>query len=273
MPDPSRLRAHLGGELKGVRTLAGKTQRGLAGELGASQSRLVFVEQGVRLLSRNDARAWLTACGASDDLRDRVLALTEAAHSETRAWRDGLSDAGHLQGVAREREQGARRIRTYSPSLIPGLLQTAEYARQMMPQLDPTGEMDYARALASRMERGQILHELGRRFDFLLEELAVRWAPADGVMAAQLDRVQSLDTLDAVSVRVLPSSRVGAPSWNGFVLYEPQDGPSYVTTEFLHGGGVIADPDAVRDYETVWSRLWEAAVHGDEAVDLIRAIG
>lgn len=272
MADPSRLRRQLGAELRAARTLGDLTQRDLAGELGVSQATVVRLEKGEgQLLSRARTEELLAACSANDETRDRVLALTEAAHSETWRWDDGLkSGTRHLQGIARDRESGARRIRSYTANVVPGLLQTAEYARQLMPLADPTGAMDRAAAVAARMRRQEVLYESGRTFEFLLDEMCLRWSPGPRVMPGQLDRLVSISTLDAVRLGVLPSDREGAWGWHGFTLWDPlDDSPTYVTTELLHGGQVITDPDSVARYEALWKVLRSAAVTGDDAMKLI----
>src|SRR5690606_40267087 len=61
-------------------------------------------------------RAWLELCGADDPTRKRILELAEAAHGETRPWRELLREERHLQGVARERETAAVRVRNFQRS-------------------------------------------------------------------------------------------------------------------------------------------------------------
>ena len=87
---------------------------------------------------------------------------------------------------------------------------------------------------------------------------------------AQRDRLLSLATLPAVDIAVLPVRRTGTPAWHSFIIFQGADESTFVTTELVHGGQEISDPDAVRRYVTLWDRLWKAAATGDEAVDLIR---
>lgn len=272
MAEPTRLRLQLGGELRTVRTLGDRTQYDLAAVIDASQATVARIEQGRALLSRDNAVRWLDACSAPDELRERVLTLNAAAHSETWSWEEPLGgDITHLQGIARDREQGAKLVRGYHYEWVPGLLQTAEYARNLLPLVDPTGSMDHAAAVAARMGRQQVLYQSGRRFEFLIGEGALRWAPAEGVMVGQRGHLLALAGLESVQIRVLSGDRVGAPSWNGFILWTTRDDETFVTAEFLHGGQVVTDPDAVKAYEVLWSGLWDAAATGEAAVELIRA--
>lgn len=274
MAEPSRIRRQLGAELRALRTLAGLTQRQLSYRIGLQQVAISRAERGEQLPSRAQAQAWLRACAAAPDARERVIALTEAAHGETTPW-PALADRPHLQQVARDREQNASLVRNCQLEWVPGLLQTAGYAAALIPLVDPAASIDHAEAAADRLDRQQVLYQGGRRFEFLLGEPALRWSPGPGVMAAQLDRLASLATLADVELRVLPTARVGAPGWHGFVLFTPTDPDEgvHVTTELVHGGQDLHDPGVIGLYEQLWKQLWEAAARGDEALALIRGAG
>jgi transcriptional regulator with XRE-family HTH domain len=267
------VRRQLGAELRKLRSLAGLSQRVLVDALGSSQAGVSRIEHGEALPSREQVLTWLRACGVADDqdIPDRVLGLADAAHGETRRWDDLLpAGASHLQGVAGERERSAVLVRNCQLTWLPGLLQTAEYARLVIEQTDPDSERDTAAALAARIQRQQILFESGRRFEFLIAEAALLWEPGPDVMDAQRDRLLSLATLPSVEIAVLPARRTGTPAWHGFIEFQDGDGSSVVTTELVHGGQEITEPDAVRRYTTLWDRLWEAAATGADATDLIR---
>lgn len=271
MADPTRLRRQLGAELRTVRTLGDRTQYELASAVGVSQATVTRIEQGRALLPRESVVTWLDTCNADADVRERVLTLTAAAHAETWSWDEPLGgDVTHLQGIARDREVNARLVRGYHFQWIPGLLQTAGYARGMLPLLDPTGRMDIAAAVVARMERQQILYGTGRRFEFLIEENALRWSPADEVLAGQRGHLLALAGLDSVEVRILTADRIGAPSWNGFILWTTMEGDTFVTAEFLHGGTTVTDAALVAGYEDLWNQLWDTALAGDDALDMIR---
>jgi transcriptional regulator with XRE-family HTH domain len=271
----SNVRLQLGAELRKLRKLAGLSQRHVVEALGSSQAAVSRMEHGETLLTREQLQTWLRLCGVADDheVRDRVYAWAEAAHSETRPWRDMVpANTPHLQGVAAERERSATLIRNHQLTWLPGLLQTADYARLIVEQTDPDSELNTAAALAARLQRQQILFEKGRRFEFLIGEGALLWSPEAGVMDAQRDRLLSLATLPNVEIAVLPALRTGTPAWHSFILFQTDDGSQFVTTELVFGGQEISDPDAVRRCAALWDRLWGAATHGDDATELIRRL-
>lgn len=267
MTEPSRVRARLGAELKAARTMVGMSQREMETRCALSQTMVSRAERGDALLPRAAVERWLSATSAGETARDRVLALHEAAHVETRSWGD-LREGGHMQAVASGDEAEAERMRCYVTTMIPGLLQTAEYTRQLMPLVDPDG--DAAAAVAGRVARQHVLYRPDREFRFLLAEPALWWAPAKDVMPAQRDRLLSLSTLESVDLAVLPAHRVGPVGWHDFILWESPTGQGWVTVEMVHGLARVADPEFVALYEAMWDRLWGAAVTGEDAVELIR---
>jgi transcriptional regulator with XRE-family HTH domain len=274
--ETSRIRKQLGAELRAVRQLAGLTQRDLRDQIPTSQAAVSRYERGEEGLppTRQVVTRWLEICEVTDEAtRDRVLALAEAAHNESRTWLDMLGDGTHLQGFAQDREAGARLVRVCQTAMIPGLLQTAEYARQLMPHVDPFNKFDHAAAVRARMDRQEILYQEGRKFEFLIAEHVLAWEPGPGVMPAQLDRLMSLATLATVDIAILPTRRLGALEWHSYDLLELADGSaSYVTTELVHGGHLISDAELVAPYVALWERLWQAAARGDDAVELIRKL-
>jgi len=154
---------------------------------------------------------------------------------------------------------------------VPGLLQTAEYARKIfsMFQEVPYGKEELAAAVAGRLDRQLQLYDEDREFRFLITEAALRWRP-DGprLQAAQLDRVAALSTLSNVSVGVLPFAvPAKAPNSHSFTLYEPADEEQepFVNVELIHANMNFHRPADVESYRKRWDTLEETALHGDEA--------
>jgi len=272
-PKPSRIRKQLGAELRVARKLAGLNQETLADLLEVAQPTISRIESGTGpLLWRDQVTDWLNECSAPPDLHERAQTLLQAAHAETRPYPE-LVEGGHLQADVLIEERDARLIRSHQLVCVPGLLQTAEYTRLFIPQLDPTGTWDPAASAAARMERQRILYEPGRRFEFLISDSALLWSPGPGVMPAQLNHIASLATLASVEIGVLPVRREGAPAWESFTYTVPKgDGPIVVTSELLGGRWQASDPAVVEQYARVWSELREASLQGEDAIALIRRI-
>lgn len=273
MNAPRSRREQLGQELEHLRRFAGHSGRALAGMLSISQSTISRVESGKALLSRDEVVAWADATGADATTRARLLALVDAALREEASWRGKLG-AGrtHLQDEIRGREAGARIVRNFQPTVVPGLLQTPEYAHYVIPRADIENVMDRAAAAAARLQRQQSLFNGERQFEFLIGEAALHWpGSAPELLAAQLDRIVALAPLQAVTIAVLPLGEpVDAVPWNNFVIYEGDD--PFVSVELVHRPETVTDPRQVDLYRRIYDQMRQRAVTGSDAVTLIQRV-
>lgn len=268
-----RRRQLLASELRRLRELAGRSGTGLAEAINISQPTLSRIERGARLPTVPEVRAWAAACGATQEQTTNLVQLTQDAYTEVESYSDALGDAKHLQGRAAEMEQAARTLRSFEPIIVPGLLQTAEYARRAI-ALSP-GTVDHAAALAARIDRQQILYSADRSFEFLMTEAAIRWpAGPMPVRVDQLERLVSLAARDNVRIGVLPiEHEPTAIGWHEFTIYEDvDDGHAYVHTELAHVMLTVNDPTDVEAYRTMYERLSMPALFDQDAINLIRSI-
>src|SRR6266702_1935238 len=190
--------------------------------LGWTQTRVSRAENGGRRVSFAETVAWADASNAPDGLRGEALGLAEDTARDVRScW------TAHTGGLARRQreiaamEASAEVIRNCQ-LMIPGLLQTAEYARHALTLANVSGQSDIAAAVATRMRRQEILFDQSRRFEYVLPESALTFRLTDdpAVARAQADRLLSVDTLANVSIAILPTS-VPAPILPAaFALYE-----------------------------------------------------
>src|SRR5215467_5876890 len=217
-------RAARGAELKRLRELNGVSGRMVAKALGISQSAVSRKEAGGAPLSLPEVTAWADAIRASQEDRGRLLWMAEQAVTETiplESWHAETGAAG-IQHEIGMLERASRFIANFQPDFVPGLLQTAEYARRV---LAAAGNPDPATAALRRLDRQAILHDLSHRLEFIITEAALRWrtGPPD-ILVPQLDRIASLATLGNLTVEVIPLDAEWrtAPPYP-FVLYEDRD--------------------------------------------------
>jgi transcriptional regulator with XRE-family HTH domain len=268
-------RERLGAELRRLRVLAGLSGARMAAAVGISQSTISRIERGDAALTLAQAAAWADAAGAGEERRALVLTLTEAAVNEVVTHADRLTGGlAFVQDSVHELEQTARTLRHFQPCIIPGLLQTAEYARRILAMADPTA--DLAQALAARMARQAILYDPGRTLEFLLTEQALRYRPGPGdALTAQLDHLASVATLETVSLGVIPAdAEMHAITRCGFIVYEDRaDGrPPFAFTETPHASLSASDPADVQVYRDQLAAFRRSAVYGTEATEIVRAI-
>ncbi|MFI6393737.1 helix-turn-helix domain-containing protein [Nonomuraea sp. NPDC050540] len=265
-------RQRLATELRSLRDQAGVSGRELAQRIGISQSKVSRIESGAAIPTASEVAAWVGALNVSEETRELLAALSEAAFTEVHTWQSALRGRAHLQDDIQELESLARTIRTFQPSVVPGLLQTAAYAQQVLAMFHRShGGGDTSLSLMGRMDRQLVLFEEDRTFEFLVTEAALRWRPGPPrLLMAQLDRIFSLSTLENVSIGVIPLAvEAVANSTHAFVVFEVPDdedgSETVVTVETVHANLTVQDADSVALYLTRWSLLRQMAIFEDDA--------
>jgi transcriptional regulator with XRE-family HTH domain len=270
-------RRRLGAELRRLREQAGLSGRQLADRISVSQSKVSRIESGAALPSLPQVTGWAAAAGASGSATSKVMALADAAYTGVDPWDAAMRERSSLQPDLQEVENQSRAVMVYEPTLVPGLLQTAEYARRVFTMFDPAyAESDIPDAVAGRLDRQVALFDPAREFGFLITEAALRWQPGPpGLMLAQLDRVASVSTLENVTVGVIPqSARALTHVPHGFTLTEPADpeADALILVETAHANITVSDAGQVALYRRHWSLLEKTAAHGADARDLLSGI-
>ena len=270
-------RRRLAVELRRLRDRAGLSGRQLAERISISQSKVSRIESGLTIPSGPEVAAWAAAANASSTATELLTMLTDAVYTEVHPWDAALREQVHLQDEIQEIENRAGAVLIYEPTVVPGLLQTAEYARRLFTMFEPAyAKPDIPAVVAGRLNRQAALFDPDRRFSFLITEGALRWrlGPAH-VLLPQLDRIASLSTLDNISIGLIPHAapaRTHSP--HGFVIFESidHDGDALVMVDTVHANLTVNDPLHVALYRRQWSLLGEMAVFGDAARELLAAI-
>ncbi|MGP4018271.1 DUF5753 domain-containing protein [Saccharopolyspora sp. 5N708] len=196
----------------------------------------------------------------------------QAISSEQVAWRSQLQD-GHR--VAQVRigglEQQASVIRGVSLNVVPGLLQTADYARTVFEEqadlLDVPRDLD--ESVRERLRRQEVLYSPDKRIEILIAEVALLHSVASrAVMAGQVDRLGMALGLPNVRVGLLPVSRqLPHVVLHGYWILDDQVLVENITAELR-----ITDPDQVGIYRKLTDQLWSVAAQGDEARAILSRI-
>ncbi len=273
--EPRPQRERLGQELQRIRMLAGLSGAQVAQVIGVSQSTVSRMERGDSVPSVQQVTSWADAAGASEERRMLVLYLAEAVVNEVITHRERLTDGlPFVQETVHGLEETARTLRHFQPCIVPGLLQTAEYARRILAMADPSA--DLGQALAARMARQSILYDPDRTLEFLLTESALRFRPGSGdVLTAQLDHLASVATLETVSFGVIAAdAEMHAITRCAFILYEDRAGgrPPFAFVEAPHASLSASDPADVQVYRDQLEAFRRSAVYGAEAISIVRSI-
>jgi transcriptional regulator with XRE-family HTH domain len=266
-------RREFGARLRRLRLEAGLTGKQLADRAGWAQSKVSRIETGQQSITTDDVRAWATASCSSPELLEDLLANLRSLRVEHAAWRRQLR-GGHApkQRALIALEGSATLDRTFQPDLIPGLLQTPDYARHVFTALATLRDTpnDVEAAVRFRVQRQAVLYDRTKQFRFLLAEAALRAQLGPPyVQRDQLDRLLVLTSLDTVELAVIPlEARLPVVMHHGFSI-EDED---LVLVETFSAELQLRDADDVALYSKIFELLWGAAQDGDRAAQLVRTV-
>jgi transcriptional regulator with XRE-family HTH domain len=269
-----RDRARLAERLKKLRESAGLSGSALARALGWPQSKISKIETMKQLPSADDITAWTERVGTPAGTADELVSLLDTARYEHTHWKDAFREVG-AAGVQAEIlaiESQADRIGEFQPSMMSGLLQTAEYARESLhipsgPLAFGSSEDDIERTVAARMQRQQVLYDPSKRVQVVLLESALRVRLASvPTLRGQLDRLIAVAGLASLDLRIVPfESEVPVFPLSGFRIYDD----NLVIVESISGEVEISDPEEVAKYVSFFELLREAGASGDDALRVI----
>ncbi|HZD69306.1 MAG TPA: helix-turn-helix transcriptional regulator [Actinomycetes bacterium] len=267
-------RRQLGSKLLELRRRAELSGADLARLLSTNQPRISRIETGRSVPSVDDVRAWAEATHATSEEVAELGDLVRRLATETTSWRIlhrlGLTQR---QREIAELEREATLICTFQPTMVPGLLQVADYARRVMAQGNPSSQTDLAGAVAQRIDRQTVLYDQTKRFEFIITEGALRWRPGPPeLMAAQLDRLISVASLPNIALGVLMLDQEAPDAYlHPFVIFELDD-DALVTVETLSAELQVNEPEEIAVYRRTLDRYRGAALWGEEAAHAIRAL-
>jgi transcriptional regulator with XRE-family HTH domain len=266
-------RRELGARLRTLRTAAGLTVEEVAGQLLCSPSKVSRIETGSRGATARDVRDLCDLYGVTDPVQ-RDLMMELSREGKQQGWWQTY-DLPYAKYVGLEAE--ALSIRGFQLSVVPGLLQTTEYARAMHEGSAPRLSDDVIELrVEARLRRQQLLQkEPVPRFWGVLDEAALhRLVGGPDVMRKQLDRLIEACQLPAVTVQVVPF-KVGVHSAleSNFTILELRPpAPDVVYVEGLTGSSYLERAEDIDHFEQVFSQLAEIALDPVDTIHFISEI-
>jgi transcriptional regulator with XRE-family HTH domain len=204
----------------GTALAAMRHQKGLSGQelgrrVGISQSKISRLEHGLAVPTRDEIDNLVAALGGTTELAEdwgaRAARLRDQI-VDTRSEGQRFQ-VGPLQAEIGRLEQGAETIRIFQAGVVPGLLQTDEYARailtsyvEVLPGADAIDKRhEIFSAVTRRMQRQEVLQDPAKRIEIVFTEsvLQFRLCPPE-VMLVQLRKIRELARLDNVTVGIVP---------------------------------------------------------------------
>ncbi|MGH3770189.1 MAG: helix-turn-helix domain-containing protein [Pseudonocardiaceae bacterium] len=241
------------GELRRLRARSGHSCKTVGDALGISASKISRIETNRIGLQADEVAALLGFYQVAKPLREELLELVRRA-GEPGWWQVQGSRLPELWQELIDFERAATAIINYEPLVVPGLLQTADYAGALIAAANPAlSEDEVETRVAARTTRQALL---GRprppQLLVLIEEGVLRRVVGDpGLMRRQVRHLEDAATRSNVTVQVVPTAAGAHAGLGGpFAILEFDRDPTLVYLENRRGS-VILDEDEDIDRATI----------------------
>ena len=264
----------LSAALRDARNAADMSSRELASRLSIDQSHLSRIETGKRVPSVETTAMILGMLRTAPKERERILDLARNVREPN--WLTvGVPGIPQQLAGAWECERAASSIMAWHHSLIPGLLQTTDYARSIVTasaRLDGLSPHEIESRVMVKATRREILTGRSRvEFSALISEVALHdpIGPPE-VMAEQLRHLITMGEEPNISIRIVPKGIGWHPGSPGpFVFYEFDDGPPVVHFEHHSSGAFDQDDDDTSTYRKAIAEINRLAMDKKESSEFI----
>jgi transcriptional regulator with XRE-family HTH domain len=252
-----------GRQLKRFRERAGLDRPGLGSRTGYSPATIAAYEQGRRIPPPR-------FIDQADQVLDAHGVLTEMKEEVARAQYPAFfRDAARLEAVAVE-------LHVYANQVMPGLLQTQEYARAVFTMMRPPLDDDaIGERVAARMARQGLFDKRpAPLLTFVIDESVLR-RPIGGrsVLRGQLEQVLLVGQKRTVSIQIMPIAREENAGLAGpFTLIEAKEGRRIAYVEVQNVSRVHAERHLVRGLEVKFGTLRSQALTPQESLGLIEKL-
>jgi transcriptional regulator with XRE-family HTH domain len=270
---PSRTpggRDELTRSLRELRQAAGLSGKQAAAAAGIQASKLSRIEKGRTVPSESDVQLLTRIYRATPDQHQRVLEMARDVKAENRRVVFNRDPGGFQDRIGRI-EEASTLARSFSPNVIPGLLQSAAYARDLMRWAGWSPEIT-EQALAGRLDRQRRLddEQSPRRFVIITTEGGLGWAAGPpNMMIEQLDRIAAATYRPNVEVGIVPFGRPAEVfplhSWDLFDQRAVIVGTTTATA-------ILTEPRDVAAYVELTDALQRLAVYGAEARQILNRV-
>ncbi len=271
-PPTARLR-RLAAELLRLRKMADLSREAVAEQTGINKATLYRIETARARPQARTLKALLTLYEVDDVKCEELVVLLREANQQgwLQTFEGELPDR-YSAFIGFESE--ARQLLTYETLLIPGLLQTEEYARAVIRGMLPQATDEEVEArVAARTQRQQVLDGDQLRLWAVVDEAALRRSVGDAaVLRAQMEHLQKEAKRPNLTLQVLPFDAGPHPALLGaFVILKFGDigAPDMVYIESEAGDLFLDDEPSVDRYNTTFEHLRATALSSAASMDFL----
>jgi len=268
---PTIRRRRLGTELRRIREQSRVTIDVVAERLGCSPSKVSRIETGHTSATPRDVKDMLDIYGIAGVESEELVQIAREARQK--GWWHPFSAV--LVGAYVGLEAAAASIRAYEQQVIPGLLQSEEYALAMIraARLSDT-PLEIDRRVHVRMARQSLLIQDDPIDLWVVLDEAVLSRPVGGdeVMRDQLRRLIEAAELPNVTLQVLPFSAGAHAGMDGTfaILDFPEaEDPDVVYAENATGGLFLEKSDELKKYSSIFDTIRSTALTPEESIEMI----
>lgn len=256
--------------LRSLRIDAALSTTELARRLNWSQSKVSKTERGETLPPPEDVERWAQLTKASSDVRDELSWLAAVSAADAAEWKRAMAPGRRRwQQEIHRLEANASVVRVFSPDVVVGLAQIRPYAEMMFrmgTDFGPDEPLD--EIVSARLERQETLNDSSRRFEFVMDETALRRRIIPTTdMRVQVERLIELSSRANIDIGVITFDATELThQYLGFaIIGDPTlDAESIVLAETPTKGLRIRATEEINEYVKHFNALRATAVSGDE---------
>ncbi|GAA0913812.1 helix-turn-helix domain-containing protein [Virgisporangium aurantiacum] len=275
---PTVLRILLGNQLRTLREANNVTREAAGYEIRASESKISRIELGRVGFKERDVADLLTLYGVTDE-KERAALLSLAREANTPGWWHRYGDVmpswfQSYMGL----ESAAEMIRTYEVQFVPGLLQTADYARAVICLgHGDASDAEIERRVQLRMDRKRLLTRTAPpEIWFVVDEAALRrMIGGRDVMRAQLEYLIEVAQMSHVRLQVIPfhaGGHAGAGGAFTMLRFPEEELPDVVYVEQLTSALYLDKPEDRDQYALAMEQLCIEAESPTRTVEILDKI-
>jgi transcriptional regulator with XRE-family HTH domain len=272
--EPTIRSRELGEGLRRAMERAGLDQKGAAEKLGWSQSRVSRLLSGKRGGTEVDVSAFLAVAQVTGAERERLLKICREQNTPGWLQQHGTRLPQQLRTLI-DHENKAVSIDDFQAIVVPGLLQTTDYARALIREVGTMPGEETEDRVAARLGRQSLFgRERPGRFSFFIHEFVLR-LPVGGpaVMREQLGHLLHKATRPYITLRVMPAARGGYAAASGsFTLMEFAEFRPVVYLESETASLFLEKPEEIAAYRRMLALLAQTALCERESTELIATL-
>ncbi|MGH3938444.1 MAG: helix-turn-helix domain-containing protein [Pseudonocardiaceae bacterium] len=272
--NPTVRSRELGEGLRRALQEAGLNGQEAARLLGCSQSWISRLLSGKRGASEQNVAALLGLCRVKPAERDRLLALCREQYTPGWLQQHGSRLPKQLVTLINH-ENRAVAIESFQAMVVPGLLQTGEYARAVISRCANVPADEVEERVAARLARRSLFsREYPPRFTFYVHEFVLR-TPVGGsaVMREQLDHLLHRSRRPSLTLRVVPASLgAHAATAGSFTFLEFAEFPPVTYLESATSSLFLERPEETAAHRSILAALAATALGEEESRELIATL-